>query len=105
MISKLLIKNGRLIDPAAGVDRKVDIFIKNGRIAEISSTITIKINADSIMEVLDAEGLVVSPGFIDIHVHLREPGQEHKETIATGSKAAVRRGGRWVHHRHLHAQY
>lgn len=92
MIPGLIIKNGRLIDPAAGVDRTVNILIKNGKIAEISSTKTTNINAHSATKVINAEGLVVSPGFIDIHVHLREPGQEHKETIATGSRAAVRGG-------------
>jgi dihydroorotase len=96
MIAKLLIKNGRLIDPATGVDRNVNILIKNGKIAEISSTKTININthsdSDRTTEVINADGWVVSPGFIDIHVHLREPGQEHKETIATGSRAAVHGG-------------
>ncbi len=92
MIPRCLIKNGRLIDPATGFDGNVDILIKNGKIAEISSTITINTHADSTFEVINAEGLIICPGFIDIHVHLREPGQEHKETIATGSKAAVRGG-------------
>lgn len=87
---KLLIKNGHLIDPAEGIDRIVDILIENGKIAEISSDI--KGNAADTPEVIDAKGLVVSPGFIDMHVHLREPGQEHKETIATGSRAAAAGG-------------
>jgi len=84
----LLIKNGRLIDPAAGLDKRCDILIENGTIAGISSDM----EAKGPVEVIEAEGLAVSPGFIDIHVHLREPGQEHKETIATGSRAAVRGG-------------
>jgi dihydroorotase len=92
MIPRRLIKNGRLIDPATGFDGNVDILIKNGKIAEISSTIAINTHADSTFELINAEGLIICPGFIDIHVHLREPGQEHKETIATGSKAAVRGG-------------
>jgi dihydroorotase len=83
----VLIKNGRLIDPAAGVDEITDILVENGKITRIASSIT-----PAGAEVLDADGLVVSPGFIDIHVHLREPGQEHKETIASGSAAAVRGG-------------
>jgi dihydroorotase len=92
MNPRRLIKNGRLIDPASGFDGNVDILIKNGKIAEISSTITIHAHGDSTYEVINAEGLIICPGFIDIHVHLREPGQEHKETIATGSRAAVRGG-------------
>lgn len=84
----LLIKNGHLIDPATDVNKIVDILIENGKITEISSFI----NGGKDHKVINADGLVVSPGFIDIHVHLREPGQEHKESIATGSKAAVRGG-------------
>lgn len=83
---KVLLKNGRLIDPAAGVDAEVDILIEEGKIAEISGVINKNTAADA--ETINASGLIISPGFIDIHVHLREPGQEHKETIATGSKAA-----------------
>lgn len=84
----VLIKNGRLIDPSAGVDGMYDILIENGSIAGISS----RIDTGTAVEFIDAEGLVVCPGFIDIHVHLREPGQEHKETVASGSRAAVRGG-------------
>ncbi|MCP5102099.1 MAG: dihydroorotase [bacterium] len=85
---KLLIRNGRLLDPAAGIDGNTDILIENGKIAEIASAI----DTTDIADVVDAEGLVVSPGFIDIHVHLREPGQEHKETVETGSRAAAAGG-------------
>ncbi len=85
---KLLIKNGRLIYPAAQTDKTCDILIENGIIKEISSLI----KTSGSMEMIDASGLVVSPGFIDIHVHLREPGQEHKEDIETGSRAAVHGG-------------
>ncbi|MDQ1354162.1 MAG: dihydroorotase [Acidobacteriota bacterium] len=85
---KLLLKNGRLIDPATAVDAEVDILIEEGKIAEISGSITTTTETDTI----DIGGLVISPGFIDIHVHLREPGQEHKETIAAGSRAAVAGG-------------
>jgi len=86
----LLLKNGRLIDPAAGIDAEVDILIEEGKIAEISGVINKNGAADA--QTIDAGGLVISPGFIDIHVHLREPGQEHKETIASGSRAAAAGG-------------
>lgn len=82
----LLITNGRVIDPSQELDAKLDVLIENGLVARIDK----KIKAD--VETLDAEGLVVTPGFIDLHTHLREPGQEHKETIATGTRAAVAGG-------------
>lgn len=88
----LLLKNGRLIDPAVGVDAKVDILIENGKVSEIASVINDNAAGDVENCIIDAGGLVISPGFIDIHVHLREPGQEHKETIATGSRAAAAGG-------------
>lgn len=84
----LLIKNGRLLDPASSIDTVTDILIENGKIKEIAPGIGI---GDS-HEVIDASGLLVSPGFIDIHVHLREPGQEEKEDIESGSRSAVRGG-------------
>src|SRR6266550_8517555 len=82
----LLITNGRLIDPSQRIDAKMDLLITDGVIAEIGK----KVKATG--ETMDAEGLVVVPGFIDLHTHLREPGQEHKETIATGTRAAVAGG-------------
>lgn len=82
----LLIANGRVIDPSQELDGKLDVLIEGGRIARVDR----KIRAD--VETFDAEGLVVAPGFIDLHTHLREPGQEHKETIATGTHAAVAGG-------------
>src|SRR5256885_364876 len=84
----LLIKGGHLIDPAAKIDAPMDILIEHGRVAEVAAPNKIK-GAD---EKFDARGLVVSPGFIDLHVHLREPGQSHKETIATGTQAAAAGG-------------
>ncbi|HEY2858145.1 MAG TPA: dihydroorotase [Terracidiphilus sp.] len=89
-MSVLVIRNGHLIDPAAGVDAPKDILLKDGKVAEIASPG--KLKGASGAEKLDASGLVVAPGLIDIHVHLREPGQGHKETIATGTAAAAAGG-------------
>ncbi len=86
--SSLLIKGGHVIDPAARVDAPMDVLLKDGRVAEVAAPNKIK-GAD---EKFDARGLVVAPGFIDLHVHLREPGQSHKETIATGTAAAAAGG-------------
>jgi dihydroorotase len=89
-MTMLAIRGGRLIDPAAGVDAAKDVLIKDGRVAEIAGTG--KLKGTNGAEVLDATGLVVAPGLIDIHVHLREPGQAYKETIATGTAAAASGG-------------
>jgi dihydroorotase len=83
-----LIKGGHLIDPGAGVDSLMDVLLQDGRVAEISAPNKTK-GAD---EEFDARGLIVAPGFIDIHVHLREPGQSYKETIASGTAAAAAGG-------------
>jgi dihydroorotase len=85
---KLLIKNGRLIDPAGAVDQTMDILIENSRFKEIAKSIK-KISG---CPTIDAAGLVVAPGFIDMHTHLREPGQENKESIESGAKAAAHGG-------------
>ncbi len=85
--SSLLIRAGRVIDPAQNLDAIADILIGDGRIAQIG-----KIARSAAGETLDARGLVVAPGFIDLHVHLREPGQWQKETIATGTAAAAAGG-------------
>ena len=89
-MSVLAICGGRLIDPAAGVDGAKDILLKDGRVAEIAASGKLKERSGA--DVLDATGLVVAPGLIDIHVHLREPGQGYKETIATGTAAAAAGG-------------
>jgi dihydroorotase len=85
----LLIKGGHLIDPAVRIDAPMDILLKDGRVAEVAPPNKIKAAAD---QKFDARGLIVAPGFIDLHVHLREPGQAHKETIATGTAAAAAGG-------------
>lgn len=82
----LLIKGGHLIDPAAHVDAPMDVLLRDGHVAEIAPPNKIRGGADT---TLDARGLIVAPGFIDLHVHLREPGQGYKETIATGTAAAA----------------
>ena len=86
--ASLLIHGGHLIDPAARVDAPMDVLLKDGRVAEVAPPRKIK-GAD---HRFDARGLIVAPGFIDLHVHLREPGQAHKETIATGTAAAAAGG-------------
>jgi dihydroorotase len=86
---ELLITGGQLIDPASGVDRALDILLRDGRVAEIGDRGELDRSG---AEVLKAKGLIVAPGFIDLHVHLREPGQQHKETIATGTAAAAAGG-------------
>ena len=83
----ILIKNGRVLDPATKTDKMADVLIDGGKIAKIGDKI--KAVAD---EVIDASGCYVMPGFIDLHVHLRDPGFEYKETVETGSKAAARGG-------------
>jgi len=85
--ASLLIKNGRVIDPAQNVDDKRDVLIIDGKIKSVKSGI----RADSV-PVLDASGKAVVPGFIDMHVHLREPGFEHKEDIESGTAAAAAGG-------------
>ncbi|MBI3663521.1 MAG: dihydroorotase [Acidobacteria bacterium] len=87
MSSMLLVKNGRVLDPASGTDVVLDILLDSDRIAQVAPAI----NAPG-AEVLDASGLIVAPGFIDLHCHLREPGEEYKETIETGTRAAARGG-------------
>jgi dihydroorotase len=84
----LLIKGGRVVDPAAGLDGVQDVWIEEGRIHKVGKGL----KAPAGTETVDAAGKVVCPGFIDMHVHLREPGFEYKETIATGTRAAAAGG-------------
>jgi len=85
----LLIRGGRVVDPAARVDGEMDVLLRDGRVAEVAPRNKVRGGAD---ETLDARGLIVAPGFIDLHVHLREPGQSHKESIVTGTAAAAAGG-------------
>jgi dihydroorotase len=84
----LLIKGGRVIDPAQGIDEILDILVKDGRIGELGK----KLEAGKGDEAIEAAGLLVFPGLIDMHVHLRDPGLEYKEDIVTGSRAAAAGG-------------
>ena len=84
---RMLIKNGRVIDPASNTDDIRDILVEDGVIAEVAKDIDKA--ADT---VIDAKGCMVMPGLVDLHVHFREPGFEHKETIRTGARAAARGG-------------
>ena len=85
----ILIRGGRVIDPASGLDAPRDLLLRDGKIAAIENPGKVKAAG---AEVIDAKGLIVAPGFVDIHVHLREPGQGYKETIATGTAAAAAGG-------------
>ncbi len=87
--TSLLIHGGRVIDPVAKVDAVMDVLLRDGQVAEVSPPNKIRGGAD---EKFDARGLIVAPGFIDLHVHLREPGQSYKETIASGTAAAAAGG-------------
>ena len=86
----LLVKNGRVLDPASKTDAALDILLDGEKIKEVAAAG--KITAAQNIEVFDAAGLIVAPGFIDLHAHLREPGQESSETIETGTRAAARGG-------------
>ena len=87
-MTSILIAGGRIIDPAEGVDMVGDVLIEDGRIAHVERGIAPPEGA----QVINADGMVVSPGFIDIHCHLRDPGLEYKETIASGTRAAAKGG-------------
>jgi dihydroorotase len=85
---QLLLKSGRLIDPASGRDEVLDILLVNGRVEKMGATLSTEKGVD----VIDLKGKIVAPGFIDMHVHLREPGFEYKETILTGCTSAAAGG-------------
>lgn len=84
----VLVKGGRVIDPSRQLDRAADVLIQDGRIAAVEPNVTAPEGAETI----DASGMVVAPGLVDVHVHLREPGKEAAETVATGARAAAAGG-------------
>ena len=84
---KILIKNGQIVDPTAGIQKELDLLIEDGKISEVGRSL----KASGAKEI-DARGKLVLPGLIDMHAHLREPGREDKETILTGSRAAAKGG-------------
>lgn len=88
-MATMIIRNGRVLDPSQNIDGEYDLLLENGRVAEIAPAGRLRGRAE---ESFEARGLVVTPGFIDIHVHLREPGQSYKETIASGTLAAAAGG-------------
>ena len=87
-MSRLLVRGGRVVDPSQGLDAVADVLIEEGEVARVGEGIRPGRHA----EIVDAEGLVVTPGLIDMHVHLREPGHEYKETVETGTRAAAAGG-------------
>ena len=88
MTKEVLIKGGSVIDPAKNSKKPSDILIKNGLISDVGQNLDVEAGTITV----DATNLTVSPGFVDLHCHLREPGEEHKETILTGTKAAAAGG-------------
>ena len=91
-MDKYLIKNGHLTDPANGINEVMDILISDGKVLKVAAGIS-ENDTDAIdADIIDAAGKVVMPGFVDLHVHLREPGFEYKETIMTGAQAAAKGG-------------
>ena len=86
MSKSLLIRGGRVVDPASGLDAIADILLRDGKVAAVGKV------TDKADETFNAKGMIVSPGFIDLHVHLREPGQSYKESIASGTQAAAAGG-------------
>lgn len=86
-MDSVLLRGGRLVDPASGVDESADVLIADGRVHEVGKKLS-----PASAEVISVEGAVIAPGFVDMHVHLREPGREDEETIYSGSAAAARGG-------------
>jgi dihydroorotase len=92
-MTALLIRGGRVVDPAQGIDRVDDVLLRDGRVAAIGPADPLAAGlVGSALETIDAAGLVVAPGLVDMHVHLREPGREEDETIESGTRAALAGG-------------
>src|SRR5579862_3747662 len=92
-MKSVLLRGGRVVDPSQGMDEMADVFVTNGKIETIGPRLGIEQPySDSNLETIDCSGLIVSPGFIDVHCHLREPGREDVETIASGARAAAAGG-------------
>lgn len=87
-VRPILVRGGRVVDPSQGLDTVMDVLLADGRVARLGDGL----DAPESAEILDAGGKIVTPGLIDVHVHLREPGEEHKETIASGARAAAAGG-------------
>ncbi|HEX8295873.1 MAG TPA: amidohydrolase family protein, partial [Chthoniobacteraceae bacterium] len=90
-MSHSLLTNGHIIDPANGVNRVGDLYLADGKVARVDFDGEARRRGDG-LEAIDCTGLIVAPGLIDLHVHLREPGQSAKETLASGTKAAAAGG-------------
>ncbi len=86
MSKTLLIRGGRVVDPASSIDAVADVLVRDGKVAAVGKF------TEKADEIIDAKGMIVAPGFIDLHVHVREPGQSYKESIATGTQAAAAGG-------------
>lgn len=84
-MTNILLAKGRVVDPSQGIDAVLDVLIQNGKIASLAESI----HPESLTEVVDCTNLIICPGLIDMHVHLREPGKEEKETIRSGTRAAA----------------
>jgi dihydroorotase len=89
-MSDILILNGRLVDPASGLDAERDVLLRHGRVAAVEMPGALRVAKAK--ETIDAKGMIVAPGLVDVHVHLREPGQTYKESIKTGTAAAAAGG-------------
>src|SRR5688500_9057022 len=85
---RILLRGGRVLDPSRNVDEIADVLVADGRVEAAGE----RVGSVDDAEVIDCSGLIVSPGFIDVHCHLREPGREDVETIATGARAAAAGG-------------
>ena len=92
MTAPILFRGGRVIDPSQGLDETADVLVSDGKVEAVGARIRDSVQTRDGLETIDCDGLAVSPGFIDVHCHLREPGREDVETIATGARAAAAGG-------------